>query len=151
TRRPDWYFFTVFGTPAKNSKWGWRVEGHHLSLNFTVDNGEVVSATPAFFGANPATVKGGAKKGQRTLAGGEDLAKELCEALDEDQQKLAYHKKAFPEPQARTKVAKVGDPVGISAEKLNEKQKAILMKLLHTYTDRMPAEVGEDQIKKVKQ
>ncbi|HZU39265.1 MAG TPA: DUF3500 domain-containing protein, partial [Gemmataceae bacterium] len=65
-RDPNWYFFTVFGKPADKGKWGWRVEGHHFSLNFTVEDGEVVSATPAFFGANPATVKSGPRKGLRT-------------------------------------------------------------------------------------
>src|SRR5262249_26484836 len=53
-RNPSNYFFTVFGTPSKTGAWGWRVEGHHLSLNFTLDKGKVVSATPAMFGANPA-------------------------------------------------------------------------------------------------
>ena len=61
-RNPDWYFFSVFGTPSKTGKWGWRVEGHHLSLNFTLDKGAVVSATPAFFGSNPATVKSGPRR-----------------------------------------------------------------------------------------
>src|SRR6185437_13820368 len=51
-RNPEWYFFTIFGTPSRTSKWGWRVEGHHLSLNFVVDRGKVTAATPAFFGAN---------------------------------------------------------------------------------------------------
>src|SRR5436853_1177780 len=74
-RNPEWYFFAVFGKPSKTGKWGWRVEGHHLSLNFVVDKGAVVAATPSFFGANPATVKGGDKKGQRTIAECEDLAK----------------------------------------------------------------------------
>ena len=64
-RDPQWYFFTLFGTPSKTGKWGWRVEGHHLSLNFTIDGGKVVSATPAFMGANPAEVKSGEKKGLR--------------------------------------------------------------------------------------
>src|SRR5438445_1768801 len=64
-RDPEWYFFTMFGAPSKTGKWGWRVEGHHLSLNFTMDGAEVVSATPAFHGANPATVIAGPKKGHR--------------------------------------------------------------------------------------
>src|SRR5262249_13591598 len=76
-RRPEWYFFSIFGEPAKESKWGWRVEGHHLSLNFVVDHGKVTAATPAFFGANPATVKDGDRKGLRTLPEAEDLALEL--------------------------------------------------------------------------
>src|SRR5262249_24495380 len=53
-RNPEWYFFTLFGPPGKTGKWGWRVEGHHLSINYTMDANEVVSATPTFFGANPA-------------------------------------------------------------------------------------------------
>jgi hypothetical protein len=150
TRNPEWYFFTVFGTPTKLGKWGWRVEGHHLSLNFTVENGAVISATPAFFGANPATVKGGDKKGQRTLAGAEDLPKKLFEALDEDQKKAARHEKPFPEPKARTPFAEVGDPVGLSAEKMAKEQKEILQKLLRSYTDRMVPEVGDAQLKQVK-
>src|SRR5262245_35398639 len=74
-RNPEWYFFTVFGTPARTGKWGWRVEGHHLSLNFVIEDGKVASSTPCFFGANPATVKGGERKGLRTLPEAEDLAK----------------------------------------------------------------------------
>src|SRR5262245_16968799 len=66
-RNPEWYFFAVFGTPSKTGKWGWRVEGHHLALNFTIDSGKVIGSTPAVFGANPATVKDGPRKGLRTL------------------------------------------------------------------------------------
>src|SRR5262249_41739586 len=44
-RDPEWYFFTVFGTPGKTGSWGWRVEGHHLSLSFTLKDGKLVSAT----------------------------------------------------------------------------------------------------------
>jgi len=87
-RNPEWYFFTIFGTPAKSGKWGWRVEGHHLSLNFTIDNGSVIAATPAFFGANPATVKQGPRKGTRALPEAEDLAQELFKSLDDSQRRL---------------------------------------------------------------
>ncbi len=76
-RNPEWYFFTIFGTPGSTGSWGWRVEGHHLSLNFTMDGKQVVAATPAFFGANPAEVKDGPRKGLRILAPAEDLAKDL--------------------------------------------------------------------------
>jgi hypothetical protein len=55
-RDTERYYFTVFGTPAADGKWGLSVEGHHLSLNFVVDKGHVVSSTPATFAANPATV-----------------------------------------------------------------------------------------------
>ena len=38
-RDPERYFFSVFGTPSAKETWGWRVEGHHVSLHFTVVNG----------------------------------------------------------------------------------------------------------------
>jgi hypothetical protein len=150
-RNPDWYFFTVFGTPSKTGKWGWRVEGHHLSLNFTVDAGQVVSATPAFFGANPATVQGGPRKGLRTLAAAEDLARKLFLSLDEDQQKVAHKAKDFGEPKAGTAAAGVGEPVGLAAAKMNEKQQGILQKLVDSYAQRMPADIGAAQLKQVRE
>jgi hypothetical protein len=64
-RNPQKYYFTVFGTPSDTGTWGYRVEGHHLSQNFTVVNGKV-AGTPSFFGANPAEVREGPRKGLRT-------------------------------------------------------------------------------------
>ena len=58
-RSPDLYYFSLFGNAGGREPWGWRVEGHHVSLNFTVVNGEVTSPTPSFFGANPSEVKRG--------------------------------------------------------------------------------------------
>ena len=66
-RNPDGYFFTVFGEPGANSVWGFRVEGHHVSQNYTVVAGKVVDS-PSFFGSNPADVKDGPRKGTRVLA-----------------------------------------------------------------------------------
>ena len=40
-RDPDNYYVTMFGTPAANGTWGYRVEGHHLSQNYTIVNGKV--------------------------------------------------------------------------------------------------------------
>ncbi len=148
-RNPEWYFFSVFGTPSKTGKWGWRVEGHHLSLNFTLDKGGVVAATPAFFGANPATVKSGPKKGQRTLPQAEDLAKELFLSFDAGQKKVAFQPKQFPEIAGRTKDPSVGAPVGLAAAKMSDKQKQTLHKLIQSYADRMPADVAAVQMKSV--
>src|SRR6185436_18677431 len=61
-RDPEGYFFAVFGTPSTKDTWAWRVEGHHISLNFTIVNGTLVAGSPAFFGSNPAEVRAGAKK-----------------------------------------------------------------------------------------
>jgi hypothetical protein len=150
-RNPEWYFFSIFGKPSDKGKWGWRVEGHHLSLNFVMDNGQLSAATPAFFGANPAVVMDGRRKGLRTLPEAEDLARKLFTALDDDQKKAASRDKLFPEvPGEGEASVRVGPPEGLAAEKMTEKQQAILTSLLKAYAERMPAEVAEAQMKQVK-
>ena len=88
-RDPGKYFFSVFGTPSTKETWGWRVEGHHVSLHFDVVNGTLVSSTPTFFGSNPAEVPDGPKKGTRILAAEEDSARALLMALDAKQREKA--------------------------------------------------------------
>jgi hypothetical protein len=149
-RNPEWYFVTVFGSPSKTGKWGWRIEGHHLALNFTVSGGDVISATPAVFGANPALVKSGPRKGLETLPEVEKLARELYLSLDKDQQKVAYSAKQFPEPQQALPLPKVGPPVGLPADRMNEKQKQTLMRLIEAYTNRNPEAVAQAQMKEIK-
>jgi hypothetical protein len=148
-RDPEWYFFTVFGTPGKSGKWGWRVEGHHLSINYTLENNEVVSATPTFFGANPATIKSGPKKGDRTLAEAEDYAFELFKSLDKDQSDVALQKKGFGEPKEQSVSFGNPPPVGLPATKMTDKQKAVLMKLVRSYANRLPVEVADVELKQV--
>ena len=63
-RDPEMYFVSIFGQPGKYP-WGWRVEGHHLSLNFTAAGDAAPSMTPSFFGTNPGEVKEGPRAGTR--------------------------------------------------------------------------------------
>jgi hypothetical protein len=142
-RNPEWYFFSVFGTPGKTGKWGWRVEGHHLSLNFTLDGNKVIGATPYFFGANPAEVKAGDRKGLRTLPEAEDFARDLFESLTDEQKKVAFQPKQFPEIEQGKPIPNVGAPLGLPAAKMDDKQKAILQKLLKGYLGRMPPDVAD--------
>jgi hypothetical protein len=88
-RNPLKYYVWVFGAPSAKGTWGWKVEGHHVSLNFTVAGGNMVSAAPHFFGSNPAEVKDGPKKGLRILGFEEDPARELITALDASQRTKA--------------------------------------------------------------
>jgi hypothetical protein len=152
-RNSGWYFFTIFGDPSKGGSWGWRVEGHHLALNFTLDGGKVVASTPAFFGANPATVKEGPRRGLRTLAEAEDLAKELFRSLDKDQRKLAIHEKLFTDAEIGESKASVnpGAAKGLPADKMNEQQRSKLQDLLKSYANRMPADVAETELAQVKE
>ena len=82
----------MFGTPGAKGNWGWRVEGHHISIRFTIADGAVrgeLSSTPMFLGSNPAEVRDGDKKGLRVLADEEDRGRALVMSLSPDQQKQA--------------------------------------------------------------
>ena len=52
-RDPGRYFLTIFGKPDVQGTWGWSFEGHHLSLNFVIQDGEVISETPSFWVRQP--------------------------------------------------------------------------------------------------
>src|SRR5262245_66113938 len=92
-RDPVKYFFSVFGTPSAKDTWGWRVEGHHVSLHFTVVNGTMVASSPTFFGSNPAEVREGPQRGKRILAAEEDAARALGMALDQYEGARAHGQK----------------------------------------------------------
>jgi hypothetical protein len=151
-RDPERYYFSVFGTPAVKGVWGWRVEGHHISLNFTIVNGSLVAATPAFFGSNPAEVREGPKKGLRILAMQEDTARALVLALDE-----AQRAKAIIAPSAPSDIATMNNvditplsPAGIAGDGLTSRQRDLLMQVVEAYTGEMANDVAEERIAKIR-
>ena len=83
-RDPLRYYIAVFGDPG-TGEWGWRFAGHHLSLHYTVTGGELASATPGFFGADPAEAPLPGGGSLRPCAALEDLGRELACSLDEEQ------------------------------------------------------------------
>ena len=149
-RNPEWYFVTLFGKPSNAGKWGVRIEGHHLSLNYTLDAGAVVSATPCVFAANPADVKSGKLKGLRVLAASVDRYAALRESLDAGQKKAARQAKLHHEIEEAEKKPTVGAPRGLAAAKMTEKQQADLWKLMEAYAGRLPNEVAKAELAKIK-
>jgi hypothetical protein len=148
-RDPQWYFFTLFGTPSKTGKWGFRIEGHHLSLNFTLDRGQVIGFTPCFFGANPAELKDGPRKGEQVLPEAENTALKLADALNESQRKTAIQDKQFLEIEQGKDAPHVGDPVGLAASQMNASQKELLLGLIKGYLSRVPVDVAAVEMAEV--
>ncbi|HUJ50925.1 MAG TPA: DUF3500 domain-containing protein, partial [Bryobacteraceae bacterium] len=152
-RDPDGYFFTIFGEPSETGTWGYRIEGHHISQNFTVSNGKVQDA-PSFFGSNPAEVLDGPRKGLRVLAREDDLGRELIASLTPEQKKIAVVTPKAPNDiltEASRKAALQGQPSGLEASKLNAHQRELLDNLLGEYVDNVPEQVAQlrqEQIKK---
>ena len=87
-RNPEKYYFSIFGTPSETGAWGYRVEGPPHQPELYRGNGRVVGA-PSFFGANPAEVPEGPRKGLRALAAEEDLGRAVLQSLDPEQRKVA--------------------------------------------------------------
>jgi hypothetical protein len=88
-RDPARYFVSIFGAPGNDAPWGWRFEGHHVSLHFTIADGALVSPTPLFLGANPSEVMDGDHAVLRPCGQEEDLGRELLLSLDADRRRIA--------------------------------------------------------------
>lgn len=150
-RDPEAYFTSIFGKPDPNGSWGWRFEGHHISLNYTITEGKVTSVTPSFLGANPAVVvTEHSMKGTRPLGAEEDLARLLANFLNE-----AGHDVIFAERPPRDILT--GDqrkfnmlkPVGVQAIHMTEGQKAALMNIIREFAHRHRKELAIAELQKV--
>jgi hypothetical protein len=152
-RNPEKYYFSIFGDPSDKGTWGYRVEGHHVSLNFTLANG-VISASPNFFGANPAEVRQGPRTGLRVLTREEDLGRELVTALSPEQKSVAIvSNEAYDDilTMASRQAALEGQPSGLLASKMTAKQRDVLTNLLDEYVHNFHGDIARsrlDQIKK---
>jgi hypothetical protein len=134
-RDPLNYFFTFFGTPSTSGVWGWRIEGHHLALNFTSVNGLIESSTPSFFGANPGIVPKGAEIGKQVLKQETDLGFVLINSLSQKQLRTArFSETALPEiVSSNNRKASTLEPKGILFTDLDEHQKKTFLQLLDVY------------------
>lgn len=156
-RDPDRYYLSVFGTPGQG-QWGWRFEGHHLSLNFTVRDGKLVSSTPSFFGTNPAEVREGQLKGLKTLSAEEALARKLLESLSSEERKAAIVSDKAPADILTGTSVEVDDQVlvpsvsaGLQAKAMSEKQQAMLQDIVDEFLDSYQTQMSEldDSQKKI--
>jgi hypothetical protein len=134
-RDPDKYYVAVFGAPSKDDAWGLRLEGHHISLNFTIRDGAIIASTPQFFGANPQEVRVGPTKGFRAIGEYEDLAREFLAGLDEEQRARAIGPGKAP-ADILTRFDPVAMPPdatqGIAYSELSQEQQAKLTKIIET-------------------
>jgi hypothetical protein len=142
-RNSDKYFFSIFGDPSMKGTWGYRVEGHHISLHFTVKDGKV-HAAPLFLGSNPAEVRQGPRKGLRALSAEEDVARVLLESFTPAQKKEAIvDPTAYPDilSSANRDAALKGQPSGLHYSKLSAKQKQLLADLIDVYINNIPEDM----------
>ena len=154
-RNKEEYWFSVFGTPAAKGRWGWRVEGHHVSLRFAVADGAVghnVSTSPMFLGSNPAEVRDGEKKGFRVLADEEDAARALLMALPANLQTQAIVNAVAPGDiltMNKNDITPLPEQ-GVAYSAMGSQQQALLTKLIEAYTSNMEADLAAERMARIK-
>ena len=150
-RDSERYFFSIFGTPSTTGTWGWRAEGHHISLHWTIVNGRFVAGAPTFFGSNPAEIREGPRKGTRILALEEDAGRALVESLDETQRTKAIINTAAPNDILTAANLNIDplSPTGIAASDLTAAQRSLLVRLIEVYTGRMAEDVAASTMAKI--
>ena len=148
-RDPKWYFISIFGKPSVKGTWGWRFEGHHLSLSFTVVDGHIGGLTPSFLGTNPGKVLDGPRKGLQVLAKEEKIARALARSLNAEQRKVAVVDEKAPADiitKADRKARKL-EPLGLAASEMNKKQFTQLWTLIEEYLRNYRPDLAEEGLK----
>jgi hypothetical protein len=154
-RNKEEYLFSVFGTPAAKGHWGWRVEGHHVSLRFAIADGAMtsnVASSPMFLGSNPAKVLEGEKKGLRVLADEEDAGRTLIMALPPDLQKQAIANPVAPGDiltMNKNDISPLADQ-GVLYSALPAQQQALLTKVIEVYASNMETDIATERMARLK-
>ena len=154
-RDPLLYSWTIFGDPANDAEpWGWRVEGHHVSLHYSIWGDRVLSVTPFFFGANPAEVPPGRDKaGLRILGARQDIALELMGSLDAGQQSRATIYDEAPADILTFNASRASLPKeeGLPASAMTGAQREMLMALATEYVSRIRTDLAEEKLTALRQ
>lgn len=152
-RDPSMYHFLIFGEPSTTKTWGWRFEGHHLSMSMTLVDGHRIAPTPVFLGTNPAKVKQGVHEGLRVLHAEEDLARAFLHELDDEQRKVAVLQTEVPADvinlPSRTK-AEALEPKGLPVARMTNEQRSSLWKVIREYVENYRPELAEEDLNKIR-
>ena len=151
-RDPARYYVSVFGTPGR-FPWGWRFEGHHLSLNVALPAAGHVAVTPFFTGAHPATVRDGPHRGFRLLGASEDIARQIMAGLNEQQRQAAIiANRSFGEIVASPQREQdLGSPKGLLLGEMTGAQRTLVEALMDRFLGTLAADLLAQQKQRVMQ
>lgn len=151
-RDPELYYVAIFGEPSTTGTWGWRFEGHHLSLNWTIVGGTSIASSPQFLGSHPAEVRSGPLRGTRALAAEEDLARALLGSLDDAQRAQAVISPKAPDDilTSNARKADVQEQNGIAYADLSPEQRGLLLALIEEYAGVQPEAVARQRVERIR-
>ena len=154
-RDPENYALAIYGEPGAGG-WGWRIEGHHLSLHFSLEGDRTVATLPQFFGANPAEVPrdvpGGPPRGFRLLGAEEDLARAWLASLSPAQRRRAvFDARPYGDIVSRAAAqASPLDPAGLPWNDMDGAQQARVLTLIGAFADHLRPELAEARLTRVR-
>ena len=130
------YWVEVFGNPSADGLWSWKLEGHHLSLNFTFQGNKMIANSPYLMSTNPAnSITDTARTGLVILYKEEEMGRQLVNSLTPEQLKKGYNsrkKTAIVYSEQDKNNITVPDE-GIYFSKLNKDQQSLLKQLVTEY------------------
>ncbi len=148
-RNRERFSLMIFGEPSETGLWGWRWEGHHLTITYTLKGTEVVAHTPKAFSSEPNTVPSGPHKGLVLLPENETLGRAIFRDLSNKNRRQALineaslgNIKALP---GREKQFSLRE--GVALGDLSQPQMDMIRRLIEVYTsDHLtPAFANEQQ------
>jgi hypothetical protein len=131
------YSISIFGKPSTESTWGWRLEGHHLSLNCTLVDGQTFSITPSFWGSSPVRVTSGKYTGMELFKQEQELSLKLVNSLSDSQKRKSEMGSGNgPEAVSRVSREEYENLPGIRFLELSESQQKMLEQIVLLFAEK---------------
>ncbi len=152
-RDPGKYFLTIFGIPHDNTICGWRLDGHHVSFNFSANNGKLVAGTPGFLGANPAVVQQGAEKGKEVLKEEREAGFALLHSLTKEELTRAIIDTNAPGDiiTYTHRKAMIAKSEGLLYTEMSSAQQEQMLQLISLYVHRYTKLFADEMLKEIQQ
>ncbi len=143
------FYLAIFNLPS-DSIWGFKLEGHHLSLNFTFHQ-QQLAVTPFFIGSDPAEYGISDYAGWRILGQEEDLGVKLIHLLSPAQQQKATLSQAVPGDiiTAAESGKRLIDYWGLQGSAMNKQQQEVLKQIIREFVFNMEYEKATVEYDKI--
>ncbi len=143
------FFLALFNAPT-DSVWGLKLEGHHLSLNFTFLK-DRLAITPMFVGTDPAEYPTTEYAGWRVLGQEEDLGLRLVNSLSPQQKKKATISDKVPADifTSAESGKRLLDYAGVKGSELNKKQQDLVLQIIREFVFNLEYEKAVTEFTKI--
>jgi Protein of unknown function (DUF3500) len=145
------YWFSIFGTPAIGSTWGWKFEGHHISLNLTYST-KGVSCTPMFVGINPALTTTGPYAGFHVMSEENEYGNQLFASFSNEMKQKAIISPLQKDADVMTQIGNephIKDKKGVGYVTMNKQQKALVEKIIFAWVGNLNPALAKEKMAKI--